>query len=262
MAVAAYSRWQALGRPTTPAQPIRDVVERMRVAYPRASFSWYANEAHYTAVPAEDHTPFSQTGWPVASPEWWVFATDIMHRPDLGVDCNVLFGYWIAEARAGRMPWLKYIIWQAKLYDVRNNWTAQANTGHFDHIHLSARTDYRDRGLGSWSITPTAATEDDDMLDFNQNAKLDAIFDVKDTVTLDTDGTPDGKGTTRGFPVPLTKFLKDLSAKIGAPAPVDPAMLTAAVNAAVQTALENPTPAFLTAIAKAVVDEDHRRSAE
>lgn len=261
MAVAAYSRWNALGRPSTPAQPIRDVVERMRIAYPRATFSWYANEAHYTAIPAEDHTPFSQTGWPVASPEWWVFATDIMHRPDLGVDCNLLFRYWIGEARGGRMPWLKYIIWQAKLYDVRNGWDEQANSGHYDHIHFSARTDFKDRGLGSWSITPTG-TEDD--MDYNQSAKLDAIFDLKDTVTLDTDGTPDGKGATRSFPVPVTKFLKDLSAKVTAPAPVtvDPVVLAAAVNAAVQAAFASPTPAFLTAVAKAVVDEDHRRSAE
>lgn len=105
-------------------------------------------------------------------------------------------------------------------------------------------------------------TQREDDMDFNQSQKLDAIFDLKDTVTLDTDGNPDGKGTTRSFPVPLTKFLKDLSAKIAAPVPVDPAVLTAAVNAAVQAALENPTPAFLTAVAQAVVDEDHRRSAE
>lgn len=156
MAVAAYSRWDALGRPLEPAQPIRDIVERMRVAFPRAAglFSWYANEAHYTAVPAQDHTPFSQTGWPQASPEWWVFATDVMHRPDLGVDCNVLFEYWLGEARADRMPWCKYLIWQGTLYDVRYGWRPQAASGHYDHIHISTRTDFRTRGLGSWSITP------------------------------------------------------------------------------------------------------------
>lgn len=159
MPVLAYNRWLALGKPLEPAQPIRDVVDRMKVAYPKGDaadmFSWYANDAHYTAVPAEDHTPFSQTGWPLPSPQWWVFATDIGHRPDLGVDCNVLFAYWLSEAKAGRMPWLKYLIWQAKLYDVRNAWHPQANSDHFDHIHISARTDFKDIGLGSWSITPT-----------------------------------------------------------------------------------------------------------
>jgi hypothetical protein len=156
MAYAVYYEWEALGRPLEPARPIRDVVERMKAAFPQAAktFSWYANEAHYQAEPPQDHTPFSVTGWPTTSPQWWVFATDIMHRPDLGVDCYALFNYWISEARAGRMPWLKYIIWQAKLYDVRNGWKSQANSGHFDHIHLSTRTDFRDVGLGSWSLLP------------------------------------------------------------------------------------------------------------
>lgn len=163
MAVAAYYRWDHEGRPLEPAQPIRDVVERMKVAYPKAAntFSWYANEAHYQAVPAQDHTPYSQTGWPLTSPEWWVFATDIMHNPQLGVDCSVLFAYWISEAKAGRMPWLKYMIWQAKLYDVRNQWRPQANSGHFDHIHLSARTDWQHKGLGAWSIVPPQQQEVD-----------------------------------------------------------------------------------------------------
>ncbi len=114
---------------------------------------------------------------------------------------------------------------------------------------------------GGWPTQPTG----DDMLDFNQNAKLDAIFDVKDNVILDTDGNPDGKGTgMRTFPVPLTRFLKDLSAKVTVPAPVtiDPAVLTAAVNAAVQAAFASPTPEFLAAVAKAVNDESHARSAE
>lgn len=102
----------------------------------------------------------------------------------------------------------------------------------------------------------------EDDMDFNQSAKLDAVFALLDAVPLDTDATPDGKGATRSFPVPLTKFLKDLSARIAAPVPIDPAVLTAAVNTAVQAALENPSPAFLAAVAKAVVNEDHRRSAE
>lgn len=168
MPAAAYYSWDKLGRPLDPARPIREVVERLNKAYPRAAaahlFSWYANEAHYQAVPPQDHTPFSQTGWPLPSPQWWVFATDVMHRPDLGVDCNLLFPYWLAEAKAGRMPWLKYLIWRAQLYDVRNRWAPQANSGHFDHIHLSARTDHQYTSLGSWSITPEDDMEQRDRL--------------------------------------------------------------------------------------------------
>lgn len=165
MASAAYYRWVSAGRPLTPARPVRDVVDRMKLAYPKAAaknlFSWYANEAHYQAVPPQDHTPFSATGWPGKSPEWWVFATDIMHRPDLGVDCTVLFPYWLGEAKAGRFPSLKYIIWQAKLYSIQNNWSPQSNSGHFDHIHLSFRTDYQNVSLGSWSLIPGGSNDDD-----------------------------------------------------------------------------------------------------
>lgn len=114
MAVALYYAWDRLGRPLEPANPIREIVQRLRVAYPRAAaanlFSWYANEAHYQAEPPQDHTPYSATGWPLVSPQWVVFATDVMHRTDLGVNCFELFNYWITEARAGRMPWLKYLI--------------------------------------------------------------------------------------------------------------------------------------------------------
>lgn len=155
LATAAYSRWDRDGRPITPSQTIREMVGKLKLAYPRATgtFSWYADEAHYQSTVPQDHTPFSVTGWPLPNPYPVVFATDIMHRVDLGVDCNILFKYWLAEAKAGHTPWRKYIIWQAKLYDVRNNWNPQTNTGHFDHIHLSDRTDWVNRSIGSWEPT-------------------------------------------------------------------------------------------------------------
>ena len=139
----------------------------MKIAFPAAKslFGWGANEEHYTAVPALDHTPFSQSGWPLPSPQWWVLATDIMNRPDLGVDCTKLFPYWLSEAKAGRMPWLKYLIWQAKIYDVRYSWVQQKSSEHFDHIHISARTDHLQTSLGSWSLLPGAppAPKEEDM---------------------------------------------------------------------------------------------------
>ena len=175
MAVALYYAWDRLGRPLEPCQPIRDTVNRLKLAFPRAAaanlFSWHANEEHYQAEPPQDHTPFSATGWPLDSPQWVVFATDVMHRPDLGVDCNVLFAYWLAEAKAGRMPWLKYMIWQAKRYDVRNQWRPVASSGHFDHIHKSTRTDHRYTTLGSWSLVP----DGDDEMTPAQAQTLDRI---------------------------------------------------------------------------------------
>jgi hypothetical protein len=162
VATAAYNQWVAAGRPLTPAIPVRETVERMRLAFPAGAkqFSWYANEAHYQAAVPQDHTPYSVTGWPLASPRWWVFATDIMCTA-VGGSCQPLFDYWISEARAGRMPWMKYFIWRATIYDVRNGWKPQASANHFDHIHLSMRTDWQLKGLGTWSITPVKG---DDMI--------------------------------------------------------------------------------------------------
>lgn len=161
MATSQYYAWDRAGRPLNPAQPIREFVGKLKVAFPKAAaaaqFSWYADNAHYQANYPEDHTPYSYSGWPIVNPYPYVFATDVMHRPDLGVDCSALFAYWIGEARAGRMPWLKYLIWQARVYSVRNGWQPVLNSGHHDHIHLSARTDHLNTSLGGWSVVPGAA---------------------------------------------------------------------------------------------------------
>lgn len=161
MASLAFGVWDRLGRPLEPCTPIREFVTRMEAAFPKAAsiLSWYADDSHYEAETPQDHTPFSATGWPLPSPRWVVHATDIMHRPDLGMDCHKLFAYWLAEAKAGRMPWLKYMIWRGQRYDVRNGWRPVTASGHFDHIHLSTRTDHDDTHLGSWPVVP----EEDDM---------------------------------------------------------------------------------------------------
>lgn len=249
MASAAYMAWLTAGKPLTPCQPIRDYVTRLRVAFPRAAnlFSWYANDAHYMAVPPQDHTPYSATGWPQASPRWVVFATDVMHRPDLGVDCNVLFPYWLAEARAGRTPWVKYLIWQAKLYDVRNGWKPVANSGHFDHIHISVRTDHLNTSLGAWSLNG------DDM-PFDQHNWEALIWRVEALIY----NRPNvAGGPSKGEVNQLGAKLAEIDAQIEAlavGAGLDPAALKAAVQEAIQ--------AETAAIADAVADEQHDRLAD
>lgn len=212
MAVALYYAWDRLGRPLEPAQPIRDIVNRLKVAYPRAAainlFSWYANEAHYQAEPPQDHTPFSATGWPLPSPQWVVFATDVMHRPDLGVDCFKLFNYWLAEAKAGRMPWLKYLIWQGKSYDVRSNWAAHTSVGHYDHIHISTRTDHEHTSLGTWELIP----QEVDMTP-EEHRMLANLDRLNTAILFDTDNVTQLNGTdTRPFMI--AQRLKELETKM------------------------------------------------
>jgi hypothetical protein len=78
--------------------------------------------------------------------------------------------------------------------------------------------------FGQWTRQGVATGSPD--VDFNQNAKLDGVFNLSDTVKLDRDATPDGKGDVAVFPVPLTVFLKQLAKDVAAlkspePAPVD-----------------------------------------
>lgn len=216
MAVALYYAWDRLGRPLEPCQPIRDVVNRLKVAYPQAAtehlFSWYANEAHYQAEPPQDHTPFSSTGWPKVSPQWVVFATDVMHRPDLGVDCFVLFNYWIKEARAGRMPWLKYLIWRGKSYDVRSGWIGKDAAGHFDHIHMSARTDHQYTTLGAWKLVPVQEEVEDMTPD--EHRMLANLDRTNTAVLFDTDNITQVNGTET-YPFMIARRLKALETQVG-----------------------------------------------
>lgn len=168
-----YKPWVDDGRPWRNAVYIAEFIGALNRGFPLGDaaniFGSIGDYAHLTADTPQDHTPYSQTGWPVPTPYPVVTASDVMHRPDLGVDCTVLVPYWLAAAKAGRMPWLKYIIWQGKRYDVRNSWQPVAASGHFGHAHLSGRSDKVSTGLGGWNPIPTGGagggTGDDDVSD-------------------------------------------------------------------------------------------------
>jgi hypothetical protein len=157
MATQAYWDWVAAGEPWRACRPAADIkaalVDQLGQGVAVHLGTIGNRETHLMVDYPQDHAPFSFTKWPVQVGNI-VCALDIMHKPNLGLDCRDLFGYWLAEAKAGRTPWLKYLIWQAKLHDVRNDWRAEPNSGHYDHIHLSFRTDWIDKGIGDWSPLP------------------------------------------------------------------------------------------------------------
>lgn len=176
MAAAMLRVWESQGRPWRLCTPLLDMVGRLKVAYPRLVYGTLGDDAHLNAVPPEDHTPFSATGYPKTSPYPVVHALDVMHHPESGVDAGKLFAYWLGEAKAGRMPWLKYLIWQATIYDVRFGWRPQPSGGHFDHVHLSSRTDAESTHLGDWSPIPPLPEEDDDMHMVGSGASDGSIY--------------------------------------------------------------------------------------
>lgn len=152
MATAAFRDWVKKGRPFTLSTPVAEYRNQLRAAgWIGDAIGTIGNEAHLTAEKPQDHTPFSATGWPGTHPYPLILAIDVMHNPGAGRDVGPLVAYWLSEARAGRTPWVKYINWQAKQYDVRNSWAERPNGGHFDHAHISFRTDWASLSVGSWS---------------------------------------------------------------------------------------------------------------
>lgn len=214
-----YKPWVDDGRPWRNAVYIAEIVAALKAAYPLGAaahiFGSIGDIAHLTADLPQDHTPYSQTGWPVPTPYPVVTATDVMHRPDLGVDCDVIFAHWLASAKAGETPWLKYLIWEGKRYDTRNNWVPVAASGHFDHIHASGRSDKTTSGLGGWNPIPGGNMPDNKQ---HQQALKDAGFYT---------GTVDGIWGPRSQAA-LTAAYKSVGPQgaQGAPGPQGPAGAT------------------------------------
>jgi hypothetical protein len=106
----------------------------------------YPNDAHLDAQPPEDHTYYSETGWPHASPKWWRHAIDIMPGP-AGKPSLQAIGQSIFNARqTSQIPWIKYMNWPSDgnlSHAVQDRWEPDHSRGSSSdtgHIHLSCAT--------------------------------------------------------------------------------------------------------------------------
>lgn len=191
MVSAGFNLWEAAGRPITPAQPIAELVAKCKAIWPGAAaeFGFYADASHYEADYPEDHTPYSADGWPLPDPHWVVFATDLMSAAMGGTaNTQIVFDHLLASAKDGTAPWIKYLIWDGRIYDVRHGWVPQPADDHYDHIHVSARTDYQHASLGTWSPWPTgsdATTEEDDMTPEQAAQLADIHFTIRRATSSD-----------------------------------------------------------------------------
>lgn len=108
----------------------------------------YPNDAHLDAEPPEDHTYYSETGWPKASPKWWRHAIDIMPPPSgRGLPSLQTIGQRLFDARqSGQITWLKYMNWPSTgdlAHAVQDRWEpnhSRGSSGDTGHIHLSSVT--------------------------------------------------------------------------------------------------------------------------
>lgn len=153
MATQAYQDWVARGRHWTLAKPLREYASALISAgFAQNGIGTIGDERHLHADPPEDHTPFSSTGWPDEAPLEVVTALDLNSVKGSRQDWDTVARYWIQEARAGRTPWVKRIIFQGRHYDVRYAWEARPILGHYDHVHVGIRTDWVSRSIGDWPI--------------------------------------------------------------------------------------------------------------
>ena len=220
MATKAYFSWIAAGRPWDPATPIAEL-EAWAQRNGIAVLGTIGNEEHLTADKPQDHTPFSVTAWPVGLPGYIVTAIDLANERGLGQKIE-------DQARAGELPWLKYMNHSGQHLDSRDldgdglTWEEYPSSD--EHVHLSIRTDWISRSIGDFD-----PFGDNDMgLNFNERQVLNALANLADTMVLDTTtGNEDGTGDRKSFPVPFTTAVRRLEAAAAADATRDAAVLAA-----------------------------------
>lgn len=131
MATQAYRTWVARGRPWSKATPVA-VLETWARAAGVPVLGTIGNEAHLQADTPQDHTPFPLRPWPVPLSGYIVCAIDVARGP------------WaerlLAAAKAGRAPYVKYLNFGKRRYDVRAGWVPVSNPD--DHLHISVRSDH------------------------------------------------------------------------------------------------------------------------
>lgn len=164
MATQAYYDWVSAGRPWRKATPVVEYQAAfIRAGWPLTSLGTLGDAAHLTADRPQDHTPFSVTGWPDPNPYPYVLAFDAGHLPDQGFDMAPVAARWLQDAGDGKTPWVKYIVWRGQIFDVRRDWAPAGASGHYDHAHVSFRTDWYDKTTAPYAVvgkaTPVSSTQ-------------------------------------------------------------------------------------------------------
>jgi hypothetical protein len=148
MTSKGLQRWNDAGRPEYGvATPIADLRTCLKgYGY---EVGVVGNQRHMLADPAEDHTWYSQTGWPVAALLGWIYALDQMPPPaGSGLPTHIDLGVqFAADWSIGLLPWLKYMNRtlpdRSVIHEARDPNYRRAKSSDSGHNHLSCRTDHR-----------------------------------------------------------------------------------------------------------------------
>jgi hypothetical protein len=212
-----YDEWVADGAPWKPAQPVDDLARRLR-GY---GYTVYVlgDAGHLRAIPPEDHTPFSATGWPRSSPYPYVHALDIMPPTAAGLPSLAQLGAQLyADKQSGAAAWLKYMNWEPSgpggpcWHDEWQPGHTRGPSSDRGHIHISIRSDYATSAAAAGYDPVARIRNGDDMaLTAAQDTALSIAWEVADALR-------DGQEVTeaRKDPVWLVKQIKALAADVAA----------------------------------------------
>lgn len=142
------NRWLAAGSPQHGImQPVVDLAAILR-GY-GITIGTIGNRVHMMAPVAEDHTWYTETGWPGPGVLGWVYAEDVMPATGPNLPNNSqLMGQIVADRSAGvpGTEWIKYINWTDSNGDCWHEaWDPahrRGSSGDRNHGHISGRTDY------------------------------------------------------------------------------------------------------------------------
>jgi len=150
-----HQQWINEGSGWHAAQPIAELADAIRATFnpPADTLGVLGNDAHLDAEPPEDHTPYSETGWPEPTPHGIVTALDYN-----GPGWEGVFEHLINERHAGRMLWIKYINFRGIHHSWEPDYQARPSTDWTGHGHVSIRSDhcYTSTGLTALQLVGTS----------------------------------------------------------------------------------------------------------
>lgn len=147
MTSAQHQHWIDEGSHWEEAVPIRELRHAIEHVFnpPADTLGTLGDPSHLDAEPPEDHTPYSETGWPGPTPRGFVTALDYN-----GPGWESLFMFLIEQRMAGRMPWIKYINFRGIHHRWEPDYRSSETSDWKGHGHLSIGSD--------WCTTTTLLT--------------------------------------------------------------------------------------------------------
>lgn len=132
--------------------------DQLNAAFPnrdKSSDGWIGDQAHQSSSSSHNPDKTGKAEHKDGDSKDEVRAIDVDKdlRGPAGTSMEILVQHTIERARAGKMPWLRYVIYQRRIWHKRDNFTTRKYTGsnpHDQHAHFNSDfTDFADSVTGT-----------------------------------------------------------------------------------------------------------------